>query len=85
MATAKRPNTPARWVVLVGTGLAAAGFWAGVINGPPPAQAGPQMVTASQFPAQAPNRSAINRSGRFSAPSLPRVQAPVPRFRTRGS
>ncbi len=98
MAAAKRDNTPARWAVVIASGLAALGFWTGIINGPQPAQAnsnsGANIAMARQSPSASPPFSSTGSSsagssgrrqlGSQTTPSQPST-APTPRFRTRGS
>ncbi len=87
MAVRKRNNGAGRWAVLLAGGLAAVGFWAGVANGPQPAQAGPPETAIVQ-PSPTPSR--INGDGRGQRAGTPRLSQPsaampAPRLRTRAS
>lgn len=87
MATTKRDNSPARWAVLLASGIAAAGFFGAIINGPQPAQAGPPraaFVQPTSAPALVQNRTGGQRT---SAPSISQAPRPLtaPRLRSRGS
>ena len=92
MAITKRDNGPARWAVLLASGMAAAGFFGAIINGPQPVQAGPNqagptrvaVVQPTQVPTPVPNRTPRQR---ITSPSIAQAPQflPAPRLRTRGS
>ncbi len=86
---AKRDNTPARWTLLLASGVAAAGFWLGIVTGPQPTQATPAPTTAVQS-TSAPRQIQGQSSSGFASPSqqtqsAPQARIAAPRFRTRGS
>ena len=82
---AKRDNTPSRWTLVLASGVAAAGFWFGILNGPQPANATPPQASVQTAATQ--NQFQGQTGSRFTSPSFPSPQISItaPRFRTRGS
>ena len=87
MASVKRNNRFARWTVIVATGLATVGFWAGIVNGPPPlhntvAAAPPQQTATGSQGITLQQPHALSSPSGFSSPQF---STSPPMFRTRGS
>lgn len=88
MAKVKRNNRFARWTVILATGLAAAGFWSGIINGPQPAQSASTSALAAQQASTGFQGGVVRQTPSFSPPpgfSSPQFSSSPPRFQTRGS
>lgn len=89
MAASNRKKAPARWAVLIGSGLATAGFLYAIVSGPQPSQASVPPTTVVQT-APAPRTLAGDGPSRLARPSSPQsgfAPSPFapPRLRTRGS
>jgi hypothetical protein len=85
MATSRRRKGPARWLMAVLSGLAAAGFLGAILSGPHPTDATP--AAANQAPAARAGDGGAGVVPALSQPSgaQPPVVTAPPRFRTRGS
>ena len=91
MASSKRGKSSARWVVLIGSGVAAASFFVAIINEPHSATANPQpssVVSSASNPSEffddgvgTPLNPGFSQRNSFQPPSI----AVRPRLRSRGS
>ncbi len=85
---AKRDNTASRWVLGLASGAAALAFWAGIVNGPQPANANPAPAQVAQSASTSRQFQGQSGSG-ISNPSQtrpqPQARVVTPRLRTRGS
>lgn len=85
---AKRDNTSSRWVLGLASGVAAIAFWAGIVNGPQPANANPAPAQAAQSastPRQFQGRSGSGSISPSQTRPQPQARVVTPRLRTRGS